>query len=101
MANGIYTNSELVDSIIVDLNNLIKEQLNGQYINACGIVHQMAQKLVNLRQTIDNDLKNRDETIETLKQELRSAGVDVVDMSAQEFVEKIEKDGGGVGGNNA
>ena len=96
MKKDLLTNSELIDSIIVDLNNLQKELVSGQYIQFCSIVYQMAQKLINLRNTVDNDLKNRDETIETLKNELRAAGHDVVDMTPQQFVDEFmnkEKDG--------
>ena len=70
MANGIYTNSEIIDSLVLDLNNVLKEQQNGQFIQACCIVTQMTQKLMNLRKTIDDDLKNREQTIETLKEQI-------------------------------
>lgn len=89
MANGIYTNSELLDSIFVDINSAIKEVISGQYINACTIVTSMAQKLANLRNTLNNDLKNRDEIIEQLKQELRDAGRGVEDMPPKDFVRVI------------
>ena len=96
MAKDIMTNTELIESLILDLNNSLKEITNGQYIQFCSIVYQMAQKLINLRNTVDNDLKNRDETIETLKNELRAAGHDVVDMTPKQFVDEFmnkEKDG--------
>ena len=80
MANGLYTNSELVDTIIADLNRIIKEALNGQYIEACCHVTQAAQKLVNLRTNIDKDLKSRDNTIENLKRELRAAGREIIEV---------------------
>ena len=80
MAKGLYTNSELVDTIIADLNKIIKEALNGQYIEACCFVTQAAQKLINLRANIDKDLKSRDELIENLKRELRAAGREIIDV---------------------
>lgn len=85
---GIYTNSEFVDTIIVDLNNIIKETVNGQYIQACTIITRTAQKLINLRTTIDNDLKSRDKTIDELKAALRRAGVEVVDIPAGELIKE-------------
>lgn len=88
MANGLYTNAELMDSVIVDLNNTLKELFSGQYIQACCNVTQMSQKLVNLRNTIDNDLKNREETITHLKQILRDNGIDVVDATSEEMLKK-------------
>lgn len=89
MADGLYTNTELMDSVIVDLNNTLKELFSGQYIQACCHVTQMSQKLVNLRNTIDNDLKNRDETIATLKNELRNAGVTVEDIDPREYLQGV------------
>lgn len=96
MANGLYTNTEFIDLILADLNTALKEQLNGQYINFCCAVANVAQKLITLRKTIDDDLKNRNETIEQLKNELRAVGAEVNDYTPQEFAEKIKKDGADV-----
>ena len=93
MANGLYTNIEYIDSIIVDINSMIQEQLSGQYIKACCTVAQISQKLINLRNTIDDDLKNREHTIEILKEQLRMAGAEVADYTPQEFIDKMKKDG--------
>ena len=87
MAKGILTNKELIGSLIQDLNNLVKEQQAGQHLQACAIIVAMTQKLVNLQRTIDDDLKNRDETIATLKEELRACGREVVEV-APENIEK-------------
>ena len=83
--NGLYSNSELVQTLITDLNTLLKEQAGGQYINAAAIVTGMAQKLINLKESIDNDLKNRDETIATLKDELRNHGVEIVEVQNEQL----------------
>ena len=93
MSKGLYTNSELLDSIIIDLNNTIKEFLDGQYIQVCYNITSISQKLVNLRQTIDNDLKNRDQTIETLKNELRMAGHEVIDVAPDKLHEHLQEIG--------
>ena len=95
MAKDIMTNSELIDSIITDLNDIPKKLIDGQFIQACGIVYRMGQKLINLRNTIDDDLKNKNDIIETLKEELRNAGHEVVDMTPAEFIEQVNcgKDG--------
>lgn len=89
MANGLYTNSELLDSIIVDLNALLKALFTGQYVKVCALVTSMVQKLTNLRKTIDNDVKNREETIEKLKQALRNAGCNTKEMTPKEFVQMV------------
>ena len=84
------TNSELITTIITDLNNVLKEQAGGQYLNACSIIHGMVQKLVNLRANIDNDVKNRDETIASLKNELRSHGFEVVDVAPEDLEKELK-----------
>lgn len=91
MANGLFTNVELVDTIIVDLNSIIKNVMTGQYLQVCSQISAMAQKLVNLRTGIENEMKSRNETIETLKQELRAVGENVVDISSDELIELMEK----------
>ena len=94
MANGTYTNSELIDTIIVDMNNMIKEALSGQYIQICYIVTGMTQKLMKLKKGIDADLASKDKVIEQLKDQLRAAGAEVEDMSTEEFIKKYGKKDG-------
>ena len=94
MTHGTYTNSELIDTIIVDMNNMIKEALSGQYIQICCIVTGMAQKLVNLKKGIDADLASKDKVIEQLKDQLRAAGAEVEDMAPEEFIKKYGKKDG-------
>ena len=92
MANGIYTNSELVKSLVADLNALIKNELCGEYVMACAIVTGMTQKLMNLRKTVDNDLKNRDETIEMMKKRLRACGQEVIEVPADEYEKELKNE---------
>ena len=94
MEKGILTNSELIDTIIVDMNNMIKEALAGQYIQICYIVTGMTQKLMNLKKGIDADLASKDNVIEQLKDQLRAAGAEVEDMTPEEFIEKYGKKDG-------
>ena len=94
MANGLYTNSELIDTIIVDMNNMIKEALSGQYVQICYIVTGMTQKLINLKKGIDEDLASKDKVIEQLKDQLRAAGAEVEDMTPEEFLKKYGKKDG-------
>lgn len=89
MAKNILTNKELIGSLIQDLNNLVKEQQAGQHLQACQIIVGMTQKLVNLMKTIDDDVKNRDETIETMKETLRQHGVEVVDVPPEKLEEAL------------
>ena len=92
MDKDIMTNPELIDSLIIDLNSLPKHLIDGQFVGFCATISRMGQKLVNLRKTVDNDLKNRNEIIETLKEELRNAGHSVDDMTPQEFIDSMNKD---------
>ena len=85
MANRIYNNSELVETILNDLNDYMKANATGQYVQACIIMGNVAQKLVNLRNGIDADIKNKDEIIENLKTELRNRGVDIIEVPAEEL----------------
>ena len=94
MAKDIMSNTELIDSLIVDLNSLPKKLIDGQFIQFCATVVQMGQKLGNLKKTIDDDVKNRNAIIETLKEELRNAGHEVQDMTPKEFIDSMNKDGG-------
>lgn len=88
MANGLYTNSELIETIIDDLNTFLMFQVSGKHVQACAIVTGMAQKLMNLRNTIDNDIKNRDETIKKLKDALRECGHEIVELPPEEYTKK-------------
>lgn len=99
MPKGVYTSAELIDSIIVDLNNIPKELMCGQYINACSVISQMARKLINLKKGVTDDIDNKNRIIEDLKNQLRNAGVECTDMTAEEFVDEYNK-GGVIRGSN-
>jgi hypothetical protein len=64
---GLLDNDGLCDSLIIDLNNLIKLILNGQYIQFSATVTGMVQKLVNLKKGIKDDLDSMKEKVEELK----------------------------------
>lgn len=86
--NGLLTNKELINSIINDLNEYLKAQASGQMLQAAAIMAGVSQKLLNLYRTVDDDLKNRDKTIESLKEQMRSLGMEVVDMPPSEFLKE-------------
>lgn len=64
---GLYDNQGLCDSIINDMNQMLKAMLSGQYVQGCTIVTGMAQKLVNLKQGIANDMDSMRTKVEELK----------------------------------
>jgi hypothetical protein len=94
MGKGLMTNTELVESIILDLNNIPKELIDGQFIGFCTLVSQIGNKLVALRQGIKQDMDNKNETIEQLKNQLRECGAELEDMTPEEFIEKYGKKDG-------
>ena len=94
MTKGLFNSEELIDTIIVDMNNMIKEALSGQYVQICYIVTSMTQKLMNLKKGIEADLASKDKVIEQLKDQLRAAGAEVEDMTPEEFVKKYGKKDG-------
>jgi hypothetical protein len=83
--NGLYSHAELIDSIQTDLNSLMKFHMIGEHVMACAIMTGISQKLLKLKDGVANDLKNREETIEQLKEELRACGREVIDIPADEF----------------
>ena len=85
------SNSQLIDSLIEDLNNGIRNLTGGQYIAWCQMNGQIVQKLINLKKGVEAEIKNREEIIETLKAELRAAGREVVDIPAEELLNNPEK----------
>ena len=88
--NGIYTHSELINSIMQDLNSLVKCHMIGEHVTACAIMTGISQKLLKLKEGVANDLKNREETIEQLKEELRACGREVVDVPV-ENIEEVKR----------
>ena len=65
--NGLMDNEGLCDSLIVDLNDMMKAMAAGQYIKYCSLTVGMVQKLTNLKKGIRSDLKAKDEEIAGLK----------------------------------
>ena len=74
MANGLYTNDELIDSLIVDCNEAVKSISSGQFIQWCKLMYEMVVKLANLKNGVKNDIGSREETIEKLIQTIREMG---------------------------
>lgn len=66
---GLFDNEGLCDSMLNDLNNMLKAFSAGQHVQACIIVSGMAQKLVNLKKGIKDDSEAQVKKIEELKAE--------------------------------
>lgn len=95
MPNGLMKFDELIDSIIEDVNLSIKNIAIGNYVAWSAVNVQMVQKLSKLKSGVISDLKAKDENIETLKKELRKAGVEIIDVPVKNPI----KDGGENGSN--
>lgn len=94
MANGLMKFDEFIDSIIEDVNLSIKNVAIGNFVAWSAVNIQMVQKLSKLKSGVISDLKSKDEVIETLKKQLRNAGVEIIEVPAN-----TEKDGGKNGSN--
>ena len=64
---GFMDNEGLCDSLLLDLNNLPKALMTGQYIQFCALVESMAQRIVNLKKGIDTEMKSMKNKVEELK----------------------------------
>ena len=71
--NGLYDNFGLIDTLIVDCNELPKALCEGQYVRFCAKIVEMVHKLTNLKKGIRNDtdsLKEQIANLERLNNEL-------------------------------
>ena len=85
MANGLYSNEELIESLILDCNNAVNAVIGNNGIQWCKIMLDMVVKLTNLKNGIVNDMKNREETITMLTQRLKDAGMEVQTVDINEL----------------
>ena len=66
---GLYDNEGLCDTLISDLNGILKYAACGQYLQACAVVTGMAQKILNLKKGIKDDADSLKGKLEELKRE--------------------------------
>lgn len=92
MANGLYTNEELIDTLIVDCDNAVNAVIAGHGIQWCKLMYEIVVRLTNLKKGIISDIKNRDENIAMLRQMLKDAGVEIQEVDLSELEGK--KDAG-------
>ena len=64
---GLMDNEGLCDSLLLDLNNLPKVLMTGQYIQFCAMVSSMAQRLANLKKGINADMQSMKDKVEEMK----------------------------------
>ena len=64
---GLYDNLGLIDTLLEDLNELVKDLVDGQNIRFCSRVYNMGQKLVNLKEGVKNDTESLMKQVEDLR----------------------------------
>ena len=64
---GFMDNEGMCDSLVFDVNSLVKLLINGQFIQFCSKVREITIKLANLKKGIHDDLESKDKIIEELK----------------------------------
>lgn len=64
---GLLDNLGLIDSMIVDVNDMVKLICSGQYVAFCKKPVTIVQKLANLRNGIKAEMDERDAQIDDLK----------------------------------
>ena len=64
---GLFDSEGMCDLLVSDLNNLVKELTNGQYIQFCIMITGMTQKIMNLKNGIKKDNESMKANIEELK----------------------------------
>lgn len=64
---GFLDSAGLCDSLILDLNNLTKATMTGNYILYCTIINSMSQKVVKLKDGIKADMDSMKKKVEELK----------------------------------
>lgn len=69
---GLFDNIGLIDTLIVDCNELPKLLISGQGVGWCAKVVEMTQKLVNLKKGVRADVDSMRKQIETLVHENES-----------------------------
>lgn len=84
---GVYDSKTLIDSLISDCNDAVGAVAQGKYILWCRTMYEMVQKLALLKNGIADDLKGKDETIASLKEQLAEAGIEVTDIPVEELTD--------------
>lgn len=67
---GLFDSSGLIDTLIIDCNELPKDLMTDQNIRFCNRLVQMVQKLHELKNGLESILKSKDEVIAELNKAL-------------------------------
>ena len=86
---GLLDNLGMIDSIIVDCNNLVQILVSGKYVSFCAKIVEVVQKLSKLRGGVGNDIKAKDETIRELRKLNNDLSESVYGVPADRENEKL------------
>ena len=86
--NGLYSNEELIDGMIVDCNKAVTAIAGGNGIVWCRIMVDLVTRLANLKEGIRRDMKNREDNIRLLTDRLKAAGIEVQTVDISEIQKK-------------
>lgn len=65
--NGLMDHDGLIDSLILDCNNAVKQLVAGSYVTWCGTMLLMVRKLTELKAGTDKEIKDMRDRIEALQ----------------------------------
>lgn len=85
---GFLNTEAMIDGMIQDCNNAVRQLAIGNYIAWCNLTVQMVQKLAALKKGYKDDIDGKNKRIEDLKEMLRNRGEDIIDVPAEELVKK-------------
>ena len=66
--HGLYDNEGLIDTLLVDCNDLPKALIDSQFVKFGLILAQMVRKLSNLKDGIRKDMESKDRIIRELRE---------------------------------
>ena len=68
---GLFDSVGLIDTLLVDCNELPNTLFNGKNVRFCALVVEMVQKLARLKEGVKNDIESRENAIRELAEENR------------------------------
>lgn len=77
---GLFDACGLIDSLIMDCNELPKKLMSGNYVSFCASIVEMVQKLSALRNGVEKDTKAKEETIK----DLQKANEELAELTVKE-----------------
>ena len=71
---GLYDSVGLIDTLIVDMNNLVRRLAAGEYVGFCTMIVSIVQRLAQLKAGVQHDTNSLKEQIEEYKKMIEGDG---------------------------